>query len=353
MTRRFEFLHLAHHHEAVGELKQLCNNRSEIHHWVYANDTSGCNNFKPDIIVVHLMVSPFPDLLKNWPNVPVVWAAWGQDYYYRFRELSNSLLLPKTVLMALCIGKPSAFFPRLPMLAESIRSLKWPSLDWLTRIEFVSTFAGEAFPAKQRLATGTRFIPHLYGSIDLQKTAKHKMRKDALGIIIGPSANLTSNLPDALHWIKSKTENTPIRVILSYGPKRIVKYVDRCGHKLFGSQWHPLKNLLDQDEFLQRLSQSHCLLVFSTRMQGVRTILYALTIGMRVVLHPKNPALEVLKMHGVVVFSTYEITEDDLQSPLTAKAQQKNRDLMLKLTNESRVHDSLNFLMRDIQSRKL
>jgi len=353
MTRNFEFLHLAHHHEAVDELKRICNSRSETHHWVYANDTSGYHTIKPDIIVVHLMASPFPDLLKNWPNVPVVWAAWGQDYYYRFRELSNSLLLPKTRRMAFFIGKPSAFVPRLPLILESIRSLKLPSLDWLTRIEFVSNFAGEAFPARHRLAASTRFIPHLYGSIDSQKSSRHRMSNDAFGIIIGPSANLTSNLPDALHWIKSKAENTPIRAILSYGPKRIIKYVDRCGRILFSSQWHPFKSLLDEDEFLQTLSESHCLVIFSTRMQGVRTILHALTIGMRVVLHPQNPAFAVLKMHGVMVFSTNEITREELRLPLTTIEQQNNRDLILKLANESHVHDTLNFLIRDVLSRNL
>ena len=348
MDTRFLFLHLAHPHEALNDLAALCARRPEEHRWVSPDACGKLGGVQPDVVVVHLMEAPFPELLARWPEAAVVWAAWGKDYYGRFPELAEGLLLPRTRAMALRIGKPTAFFPRFPHWLRSLRTLRIESEEaWLSRVGYVSSFLQEAFPAKHRLPQAVRFIPHLYGQIDVAKWEHLRIESTARGVVIGPSAELTSNLPDALVWLADKAPGVPVRAALAYGSPRIRRRVQSAGTRLFTNDWEPLTELTDLPEFLRWLTRSHCLVLFSIRMQGIRTLLYALWVGMRVVLHPKNPALVVLRNRGFVVFDSEGISGRDLALPLPHPDQETNRLLVKRHADPKRIHEGLDQILRD------
>ena len=340
------FLHLAHPHEAVSTLQALCAQREERHVWVFPDGEPPQE--VPDVIVVHLMEAPFTEWIHRWPGVPVVWAAWGMDYYGRFKELSRDLILGQTRKMGLLIFKPTAIAPRFHRWLDRLRQpLGAADERWLERVTHVSSFLEEEFPARARLRQDVQYIAHLYGHLDARHWALPPIRPDARGIVIGPGAAFASNLPDAMEWVAERGPSVPVRVSLAYGSKRIMRYVDRKGTRMFPDKWKPLRAKTDLDDFLEWMSRSHCLLVFSLRMQGVRTVLYALMMGLRVVLHPQNPVLSLLQRRGFIVQSSEEIGERDLARPLTPAEQEHNRRLARQTTDAQRVHASLDHLIAD------
>ncbi|MDD3911417.1 MAG: TDP-N-acetylfucosamine:lipid II N-acetylfucosaminyltransferase [Bacteroidales bacterium] len=149
-------------------------------------------------------------------------------------------------------------------------------------------------------------------------------------IIIGNSGSASNNHLYAMSKIAALNLGTrKIYVPLSYSCiKRYVRCVLYGGRKLFGNRFCPLLDFMPLREYNKLQMSISVALYGNWRQEAVGNILVFLFMGTKVFLSKRNPVYEWALSHGLKVFELEGITQEQLDTPLTASEKISNREIV-------------------------
>lgn len=337
--------HFAHEHPSVRSFQSLCGNREEDHKWWFVEGRvrPEATDGDPDVVVVHRMKTPTPEWVSLFPGVPVIWVAWGDDYYRAFPGLLERVYSERTRRLAFFLGKVSITWPRLGMwmMNGGHNGNRNPS-HWAGRVKMVSTLLGSGFPAMEFLPPGVSVLHSWYNAFDYERFGSLKVRHDAHSIILGNSGGLSGNHLDGMAMLRGAVgPEQDVRAVLAYGSKRARLSIRLIGWTQFGQQWNPLLKRMPGPQYLKWMTESFALVLPQWRSQSAGTLFLSLWIGHRIFLHSRNPLFSVLKEKGFKVFDIEQLGEAGTLTPLPESEIEHNRNLLkLKFNNEA-IHASL------------
>jgi hypothetical protein len=336
--------HFAHAHPSVEAFRALCAGREEDHRWWMAEDASApsAEETRPDVIVVHRMKRPVSDWLQRFPDVPVVWVAWGDDYYRAFPGLMAQVYSPRTRRLALLIGKLSVTFPGLgrAMMNGGGSGGSNPE-HWIPRVHAVSTLLGSAFPALPHLPPGAQTLHSWYNAFDYTRHEGLKANVRAEAVILGNSAGIAGNHLDGMHWLSRTTTKQEIRPVFVYGSKRVRWALDRLGRWRFGARWNPLQTRMSKEDYLEWMCGAFAIVIPARRSVSAGTLFLSLWMGQKVVMHPLNPLFHAMRDKGFVVFNMEEMGDAGWAEPLPEADLETNRRLLRSHYAEEAIHQSM------------
>ena len=149
-------------------------------------------------------------------------------------------------------------------------------------------------------------------------------------IIIGNSGSASNNHLYAMNKIAALNLGTrKVYVPLSYS---CIKRYKRCvlvgGRKLLGDRFCPLLDFMTLEEYNKLQLSVSVALYGNWRQEAVGNILVFLFIGSKVFLSKHNPVYEWALAHGLKVFELEGITQEQLDTPLTASEKISNREIV-------------------------
>ena len=149
-------------------------------------------------------------------------------------------------------------------------------------------------------------------------------------IIIGNSGSASNNHLYAMSKIADLNLGArKIYVPLSYSCiKRYVRCVLYGGRKLFGNRFCPLLDFMPLQEYNKLQMSISVALYGNWRQEAVGNILVFLFMGTKVFLSRRNPVYEWALFHGLKVFELEGITQEQLDTPLTASEKISNREIV-------------------------
>lgn len=338
--------HFAHAHPSVLAFQALCRERGEEHVWFLVGSTPPqVEAGKPDLIVVHRMKRPIPQWLALFEDIPVVWVAWGDDYYRAFPGLMREVHSVRTRMLALLVGKVSVSFRGLGrwMMIGGMKDSANPE-RWMDRVSHVSTLLGSAFPALPYLPGRVRTVHSWYNAFDYTQYAGLRANRNSNAVILGNSAGISGNHLDGMSWLSRTTRDMEIRPVFAYGSKRVKWVLDACGRIWFGKSWRPLRSRLSRKEYLKWMSSAFAIVLPVRRSQSAGTLFLSLWMGHKVVMHPMNPLYLAMKEKGFIVFDMERINDGQWAVPLTDVEMETNRKLLRTHYSTEAIHRSMDEL---------
>ena len=165
-------------------------------------------------------------------------------------------------------------------------------------------------------------IENLIGKDNLDKWCNGR------AVWVGNSPAPNGNHIGVFQRLVNLPPDTPVYTPISYGDKRMIRYIDIKGRKILGDRFHPLKDFMPSNEYYSIFLNANSFIFGHYRQCAVGNILMALYFGGRVFLSNHNPLLAMYRKSGFVIFSI----EDDLnESLLSIPLSQEKRELNRKL----------------------
>lgn len=294
-------------------------------------------------IIVHFLSHEAAHFINNLPaNAPIVkWIEWGGDMYNDFLYYRGfPLYADDSILFRLNHPSIPVFlyklFSKLYFKILERKGLKF-KYKAVSRIQyFIPDSMYDEYPLFLSYYPEFKHLKYqdfFYYPIDyilgpglIDETVQGS------NIMVGNSCSLTNNHLYIFDIFNKKGISGKIVVPLSYnGNDQYREMVLNKGTELFGPAFSPLLDFMPLNEYNKVLLQSNAFVFGNFRQEAVGNILIALYIGGRVYLSEKNPLLRFYKSLGLVIFSTEEISEENIREKLEAKSIENNRKILKKL----------------------
>lgn len=139
--------------------------------------------------------------------------------------------------------------------------------------------------------------------------------KQTINILLGNSATEECQYEKAIDMLE-KYADKPIKVkcVLSY-PKENLKYREKIieyGHKKLGDKFMPLVDFMTYEKYTELLSGIDIAIFNHNRQQALGNIASLLYLGKRVYINPENACKGYFEQMGARVFSTEDLSEEDI-----------------------------------------
>jgi len=297
-----------------------------------------------------------------------IWFVFGYDLYNKWPPLRKRLYEPKTAqllkkksrglkeLILRFFEKDAVFklgmripfekilpSSRLRSLLESYFPRSYQS--GIRKMEYAAPVLPNEMKFLHSINPRLKYLPFTYRSV-LQNNFPEKPFTPPMPdqpVIIGNSGDPSNNHADIFYLLKNiPFHQRKIIVPLGYGFNSAYKEaVIRMGKNFFGEQFVPLVNFLPLDQYHRLLEQTHAAIYHHKRQQAVGNIIIMFYVGAKVFLHPDSPTYEYFKSQGLHIFSSLDIDEQKLHSPLPMKWKQHNRREILRLYGKQAVLDRI------------
>jgi hypothetical protein len=136
--------------------------------------------------------------------------------------------------------------------------------------------------------------------------------RQKLNIQVGNSANPTNNTLEVLSFL-ARHKTGPVRIYcpLSYGDQLYAKKVIAYGRRVLAERFFPLSTFLKREEYADFISTIDVLIMNHHRQQGLGNILSYLYLGKKVYIRRSNTSFSFFGEHGIKVFDTCALLEQD------------------------------------------
>ena len=295
-------------------------------------------------IVIHLLNTRKISFIKKHRlnHIPVYWIIWGADLY-------NKLLEPKGFEMYYRDNTYSSPSHILKLFISPLKKLQTKLRVNQTmafvrkRINYLVTDTTENdyekfvqyYPEVKKIPWRDFFyypIDEILGEslLNAQVTGEN--------ILLGNSGSLTNNHKYAYQYLyKLKLGNRKVIVPLSYsGNKKYKKEIMTRGKDLFGENFCPLIDFLPLPQYNELMTSAAVAIYANWRQEAIGNIIIALYLGAKVFIAGRNPVFAWAKGHGLIVFELETITQQELDTPLTADEKVSNRHILSTLYNKKR-----------------
>ncbi len=303
-----------------------------------------------EILVFHFMGRISANVICGLPeSTCVVWVLWGDDYYKMFPNLYSSILLPKTLWIAVLTLKLE---PLLLWILGKVTTRPYTAALRLkhkaaSRVDYyVNNLGSHAdifslLPVKKSLILGGVYysIESLTKGIDLDvRPGPH--------VYVGNSASLTSNHADIFDMLSHRgiTNERNVVVTLSYGSRRIRKVIESIGYRKFGERFKPIRTWLPLVEY-HKLLQSCSYAIFNhIRAQGVGHIIFLIYLGLKIFLRNENPIRKFFVSKGILTFSIQDDLPNGLGIALSETQIYQNRRRLSVIFSSSQIRKNVEAL---------
>lgn len=179
---------------------------------------------------------------------------------------------------------------------------------------------------------------HAYGMFDqnfdlaASLQTNHSQDLSSYRLLVGNSADPTNNHADALKYIKRHLGNEcQVFTILSYGDKVGKDLANKYGNKYFSSNFHPITEFMDRQQYLSFLNSMDAVIMYHNRQQAVGNIISALVMGKPVFIKSSNVVYDFIKSIGVnTIYDISNLSRENL-SRYIEEAQMQRDDTILKI----------------------
>lgn len=165
-------------------------------------------------------------------------------------------------------------------------------------------------------------------------------------ILIGNSASLTNNHEYAMNILSQfDIADRKIVVPLSYSGKKEYKdLIIQAGKQYWGDKFQPLLDFMSLQDYNALLISVNVAVYGNWRQEAIGNILIVLYLGAKVFISKRNPVLEWARRHDLIVFELEQMTQADLDTPLSKEEKSRNREILLNLYNKKRLAELISNL---------
>lgn len=270
---------------------------------------------KADKVILHsiffpsyLFVTVISQVKKNANKY--FWVIWGADLYDAYWKRNDSIGLK---------------------FKEILRRY------FIRNIRAVGYIPGDYKFLKTHYRTSAQFYlaSYTYDFIDLKDSNDaHK----SVNIMLGNSASPSCQYLEALDLIKPyKDLDINVWCVLSY-PKENQEYINSViekGKKIFGDKFHPMTDYLAYDDYMEFLLSIDIAILNNNRQQGLGNIAGLLYYGKRVYLNPLNSCRQYFEDFCCKVFSTEDLSIDDIAVKDNKELKSQNQKAILKFFSDA------------------
>lgn len=246
-----------------------------------------------------------------------LWIGWGADYYNRFRDGEDALLLPDTLKF---LKRNRSFYQLLhrqwQLFKGLITSSRRQFRQALSRIDFFAPVLPDEYEICRQKLTNlhAKFISWNYGNLDDDYSVPG-LEISGENILLGNSASPTNNHFEAINSLsrlvalEKRRNQSPVKIIapLSYGDSVYRGAVISDAQKKLGISFEPLLDFMSAQDYWKAISSCRYVIMCHLRQQGMGNILTLLNLGASIFLHPCNPAYAYFKRNQAHVFSCEEL----------------------------------------------
>ena len=309
-------------------------------------DTSILKNV--DKVIFHLLNEWKIDFINDFKITAkdICWAVWGHDMY-------NSILVDFGYNIYYEPGYVSPIKTSIFRLLHSIGIIHPATrrkLDFIrNRIALLKTSEEEY--AIQKMYIG-KYLPknftevpsNMYYSIE-DILGEDLVNKYVSGnmIMIGNSCSFSNNHLYAFKYLKKlNIDQKKIVVPLSYGGNtRYKDHVLSEGKRCFQDKFNPLLGFIPLDEYNTYLLNSPICIYGHWRQESVGNLIVSLYLGAKVFISKKSPLLPKYRKLGIHIFCLEDMTQSDIDQPLTKEQRDNNREILFRLYNHKNIVDGI------------
>ncbi|MDE6451004.1 MAG: TDP-N-acetylfucosamine:lipid II N-acetylfucosaminyltransferase, partial [Odoribacter sp.] len=295
-------------------------------------------------VVIHLLNTRKIRFIKKCglKDIPVYWIIWGADLY-------NKLLYPKGFEMyyrSECFYTSHRILKSLSIPFQKIRTAVRvnKTMEFVrSRVNYLVTDTTENdyekfiqyYPEIKKIPWRDFF----YYPID-EILGETLMNAQVSGnnILIGNSGSLTNNHEYAYKYLSGlNLGNRKLIVPLSYsGSKNYKRIIIERGKNLFGENFCPLTDFLPLAAYNELMTGAAVAIYANWRQEAIGNIIIALYLGAKVFISSRNPVLAWARGHRLIVSELEALTQQELDTPLTAEEKSNNRHILAQLYNRER-----------------
>ena len=298
------------------------------------------------VVIIHYLDEWKIDFLNTakLKNVRVYWSIWGADMY-------NYLLEPLGYNIYANPWKMGVFY--LPKLFNRIRcrlgiipSNRRKYIKFIKyHVSCLKTSSEEYSIQKKYLGNNLTesYIEHPYNIYyTLEDILGESLMKSSVcgnDIMIGNSASYSNNHFYAFKALsKFNIEGRKVICPLSYGTNNYYKRkIVTSGIQSFGINFRPLLDFMSLDSYNQVMLNCSIFIYANWRQEAVGNILVALYLGAKVFLSKESPLLYKFKREGLIVFCLEDITQYDIDTPLTLTERSNNKAILCRMISHNAI----------------
>ena len=261
---------------------------------------------KADIIIAHSLFVPKSYLLLFDIFITFrkkfFWNIWGGDLYDAYWERKDSIKL---------------------RIREIFRRY------FIRKLKYVGYIPGDYTFLKEHYKTKAIFFLESYiYDFFVPRVEADESDKESINILLGNSATETSQYEKSIDMLIKYVER-PIKVkcILSY-PKKNATYrekIIRYGREKLGEKFVPIVDFMTYEKYTELLSGIDIAIFNHNRQQALGNIASLLYLGKRIFINPENACKSYFEAIGAKVFSTENLTEEDICKKNDLGMAEKNR----------------------------
>ena len=317
-----------------------------------------------DVLVVHWWHIAAANVVAKAPDsVIVVWSGWGGDYYdllpggdaklygektkellQQMRDTRKTQNTPTENILNI-LRRIKAYLKRA--FSKSISRVVTDRTFMINRVDYFSAPIQEDYELL-KAALGNQFravyIQLNYGSVE-ESIAPGQRELYGNDILLGNSATATNNHLEALNMLSSiDVKDRKIIVPLSYGSQEYGDALEKCGRRLLGSNFVPIRNFMPLAEYNSLISSCSIAIMNHRRQQALANIGSILCNGGKLFLDESSVVYKFLKKNGAYVYSVREIAEHGTEAfdPLSKAEKERNIEVINQVWGHDIVIDNVN-----------
>jgi len=292
-----------------------------------------------DIIIFHSLLASGAKLISKIDfKIKIIWASWGGDFYHHHPMLKANILEPKTKALEQRLEpffKEKIIRPLLKVIYPQRFSYYWQKKA-IKKITYIAPVIYDDYELikKYYKAPHLKYLDFSVGNLeDDLLTGININAKVGNNILLGNSSSFTNNHIEAINILsKIELKNKKVIIPLSYGNKKLKKYLIKYGTENLKSNFNPLTDFLAPNEYHKLLMSCGFVIMNHKRQQGMGNIVIAMYLGAKIFLNNQNPVYTYFKRLGAYVFLIDEIIEKKEKAlvALTQEQINKNREILDK-----------------------
>ena len=297
-------------------------------------------------VIIHFLDSRKIKFVKEYipENIPCTWMVWGGDLY-------NAILVN--------MGLPVYYQPRF--LGKTYLKLLLYNIlfrlgiyvgDYKLYLDFIkqriTSFASSAdYNLMQKYIgeymNGPQITGFSYYPIDVMLGDLKNSHVNGRLILVGNSGGFTNNHAYAFKFLsRLDISDREVLTPMGYGGTvKYRKYVEKCGKKIWGESYQALMTFIPLDEYNRLMTSAEICIYPSWRQEAYGNIVVALYLGAKVFLSEKSSLVEFFRKKGIVVNILEELTQEDLDLPLSTEVKESNRKIIYGMLNEQSILEAV------------
>ena len=306
-------------------------------------------------IIAHYLTMDMIDFIKSAPiDVHVCWEVYGADLYNQFLEPNGFKLYYTNPVR---YDKYRVFRRYLPCLFKLALEVKGYEYQFNFQINRQFKYISHRINSIQHCCYYDAALIEQYASrkIHSYEVFNYSLSEvlgklidtpffDGDTIMVGNSASYSNNHLYVLNLLKRMDLKDELKftLVLSYGgSKQYVSEVENAYNSSFPQNVEVLINYLPLQVYNQIFLKVRSMVMSAWRQESIGTIIMGLYLGIKVFMSERSPLYKWFVDCGFNIFAIETAKGEDLDTPLSTKDKQRNRELVLERYNEERIARSL------------